>query len=416
MAQDQFSLEDVVSVQPAPAQRPVASHGAAPRRPATTGAGGGGLADYVRPFARLVRENLDTGGAMAGAYTGGKLGAPFGPWGIAGGAALGAGIGGALGEGATIADEALQGRPSTGGQAASRMAREGLGQAAAEATGTALLKGAAKVAHPLYYGLLKQTPSKLKEFGDVVPTALREGIPIGKRGVRAADAALDRSVAEADRMIAAQQGRHPRVRQLEVGQEWLPTIDELRKRAKGGEVSELPAAYDRWRRFDRQMGSQGVDVVEAQELKRSLQKVNDQARRSAERGGQAPSADAMLAGDTARGFQRAIEARVPKIGEQNRRSRDLMGLLETLEDSGYRSPMAVGGMRDAIAMSGGALAGSANPAVGGTLAAIMRALQSPALGSRAAIGLHRGGQYAPELVQGGRALAGLMSSHGDKEP
>lgn len=145
-------------------------------------------------FQRRVLEGLPTAGGYIGGLVGKLGGYP--------GAVAGAGAGGALGEGVrqVAAGEGLSGP---------EMGKRGLEQAAYEAAGGALAKGASAVARPIMRRALsvgKAIGGKTKiggsMFPDPVETTLREKIQVSPKGALKASSLRQESARELKKLLA----------------------------------------------------------------------------------------------------------------------------------------------------------------------------------------------------------------------
>jgi hypothetical protein len=84
------------------------------------------------------------------------------------------------------------------------------------------------------------------------------------------------------------------------------------------------------------------DVVANQGLKQQAQSDASKAFRAADRGAPINDTTAKLDKAVAVGRQKAAEARIPGIKDQNRNTQQLMGLEEALQDTERRSPGFMG--------------------------------------------------------------------------
>jgi hypothetical protein len=148
-------------------------------------------------------------------------------------------------------------------------------------------------------------------------------------------------------------------------------------------------------------------------LKKTAQESANAGYRQAERGTvKEVSADTMLDKDVARGLRKAIEKRIPDIAPVNKRTQQLGGAKDALEDAMSRegNTLAFNGLRDVGAIGGGAMLGAASGSAGLGAGAglLMKLLSTPAMGSRAAILANDAARLGvPEGL-----LRALMASHG----
>jgi hypothetical protein len=163
----------------------------------------------------------------------------------------------------------------------------------------------------------------------------------------------------------------------------------------------------------------GIDLMEGQLSKETAQKSAYGGRRMTTAGSQKQeSAVDLLDEAVATGLKKAVEKRAPGIGAQNAITQKNMGLTRAIEEAVKRNDKrAPFGARELLAIIGGGGAGIVGGGVPGgiTAAMLIRALTSPSMGSKYAIAAHRAAPHIPKVVQGGRGLAALLSSHDPEE-
>lgn len=274
------------------------------------------------------------------------------------------------------------------------------------------------LARRLYGGLLKPKQAIKDSFGDateIAGTLLESRAPISRGGVQKMGGQLAASRNAAMGMVkdAEAQGMQGVVPKDVIG-EFKPVVETLRKRADIGQPSELARVGARGKVITKTAARTGGDIplTRAQALKEEAQDAASGAYRAIERGSQKQlSADDLLDKGVATGLRKGIERKVPGVGPQNARTQTLIGAKNALEDAVEREANnnMLGGFRDVAAMTAG-LAGTATggPALGAGGAAIVRALATPSIGSRAAIGLHEASKLGlDDAMQ--RALMVVMS-------
>jgi len=349
---------------------------------------------------------------LIGGMAGGIVGAPLGPLAIGTAA-----IGGAGGEGFRRAIQTLRGkRPidDSTSETLKGLATEGRAQGAAQAVGLGVGALASKTGHALYRGLLKPKDAVVAKYGDVVPGLIKRNRLITPGGAAKSKAAMLASRDAADDVVARASGRTPFIRSSDVAQ-FDDVSKTLAERALGGQADETGKVVERVARLRRTMDSAndglGLDVAEANVVKRQLDKAVDAAQRAVDRGfsGQL-SADDMLNDATRKALSAKIDA-IAGTGQQNATTRALAGETTALKHAVKRTGnnMLVG-PRDLMAagmgMGGGYITG--DPEKGAGLGILARLLMSPRYGSAAAIGLVKGGKLSPDAL---RLLRELMVSH-----
>lgn len=163
-----------------------------------------GIARGIRKMASAVTspEALPTGGAMGGAATGASLGSTFGPVGTVAGGIIGAGVGGFLGKGGEIMAREARGEDAPKSPLAD-MATRGAGEAALQAGGGLVSKGARMAAEPVYNLGLGAMKSLKREYPNLARTGIDEVIAVSGRGADKAARLRTASRQQADSMIAA---------------------------------------------------------------------------------------------------------------------------------------------------------------------------------------------------------------------
>lgn len=344
------------------------------------------LAEFKTPE-RTWGDTFTDALPTVGATLGGIAGAAGGPL-VAAGVA---GLGGAAGQGARRIVQGLRGRDIPQGTAAlTDMAGTGAAEGALQLVGGAVGGGMARGARRMYQGLAKPSTRIRKEFPDAMQTLLDERAPISRGGLQKVEGLTARSAQQADDLIAHAAPVSRTIRPREIISEFGDTVKQLRKRVDIGQESELPKVGERGKRLMATDRGTGIELERAQQLKRAAQDAANAGYRQAERGTvKEVGADTLLDKDVARGFRKAIEQRVPAVGPVNRRTQSLVGARSVLDDALSRegNTLASGGMRDAIAIGGGAALGSmaGTPEGGAGAGLLLRLLSAPNTGSRAAI-------------------------------
>jgi hypothetical protein len=334
--------------------------------------------------------SLPTGGAMGGALTGTALGGPIG-------GVIGAGLGGALGKGGEIMAREARGEdgPESVGAMAGDIATRGGLEALAQGAGGLIGAGLQKVARPVYNLGLNASKRLKREHADLAKTGINNAIAVSRRGTDKAERLRNESSTVAKGLISdAEKAGAPPVRANEVIAKggFGDLAKTARKEFQAGSGNEIPAIAGRMRTI-RLRNRSGVPVTRAQELKSTMQAKADKVYRAAEKpGGAPPTIDADMDKATAQGFQRAIEARVPKVRDVNKRTRSLGGLTEGLEDAGEQNHVLRSLLLPAVSgVSTGMSTGDTG--TGLQTAGITAALTAPGNMSRAAIGMDRMGKW-----------------------
>lgn len=370
---------------------------------ADVSAGGEGRA-VVHPHARtgaFVKRNLPSimGGAAAVASGGASL--PL--------QAIAAGGAGFLGA-------RLRGDDRT------TAVKEGAIQGALEGAGGAVTRGLTGAGKAIYRGLAKPSKALRDSFGgdDMVRVAIEEGLPLTARGADKASRRVGASREQALQLVQEAETFDPGVQAHEVLSAYAPVVKELRKRIDIGQPNQLAAVGSRGKALVKTANrTGGIPLTRAQTLKETAQDAASGAYRKLQSGASAQlGVDDLLDEATAKGLRRAIESHVPAVGAQNARTQRLLGTMRMIEDAVERGSNnnALAGMRDLIAIGGGAglgaMTGSTEAGTGAGL--LLALLGRPGMGSRAAIGLSRAGRVPAAQVS--RLLQTLMSSHDTSQP
>lgn len=281
---------------------------------------------------RAVKNNPATTGAMvAGAVTApftGGLSIPAAAAAVGGASALGAGAG----------QLASGDAPDIG-----TMATEGALAATGQGTGRLVMAGAKKAAPKIARGVLRVGRNLQREFGgdELIDTFLKERIPVGRSGEAAAR--MGASARDADTLIAqaTQEGAAP-VAPREIIREFRPVMDEVQRRAANASPDAAAQAAEVVERAKALRIKGPTDLVQNQALKRQAQNDAHQAFRAQDKGAQIKDTTAKLDKAVAVGRQKAAEARVPEVRDVNKRTQQLMGLTDALEDAEARNGGIVG--------------------------------------------------------------------------
>lgn len=278
------------------------------------------------------------------------------------------------------------------------------------------------LARRLYGGLLKPKQALKDSFGDarqIAGTLLDERAPISRGGVEKMTGRLADSRNTAMGMVkSAEDAGTQGVIAKDVLSEFAPVVKELRKRVDIGQASELGRVGQRGKRILATTARTGGDIplTKAQALKETAQDASRGAYRAMERGGQKQlSADDLLDTSVARGLKQGIERKVPGVQAQNARTQTLIGGKEALADAVEREANnnMIGGMRDIgalVAGIGGTAAGG--PVMGAAGAGILRAMATPSVGSRVAIGINEASKLGlDDAVQRALLVAMSQGSH-----
>jgi hypothetical protein len=332
---------------------------------------------------RMVIDNLPSVGGMLG----GLAGAAGGPVVAAGTAALG-GAAGRLGQRAISGLQRRSDAVSDLGEMAGDAAKAGAKEGAITAVGGAVGAGLAGGARRLYQGLAKPSKALRQEFPDLIPTALKERIPLTQGGARKIEGLVARSADQADNVVAqAERAGASPIQAREVIKEFQPVVEKLRKRVDIGQPSELAAVGERGRRLMRRPAPQ---LTRAQALKREAQEQAQAAYKARDLGNKTVlSADDLLNEATAKGLRKGVESRAPQVGPINAQTQARLGVDRMVSDAVSRegNTLAINGLRDVAAIGGGAGLGSlaGAPGAGAVGGLLLKLLSTPSTGSRAAI-------------------------------
>lgn len=356
-----------------------------------------GEAEAVNSNPEFMQGQAKAGGAvmpllmgMAGGAVGGPLGAGLGvKYGGAIGGALGAGLGSATGG---ALRDASQGRPIT----ARGMLTEGAMGAAGQAAGPLIGKGIQKAGRFVGRGLVRASvnPSAAvrNSYGGgkaVADTILDERLLTGNMANRAVQASSDDVAAELRRVssikeMLPEQFRRP-IRASEFADDLKPVVRSAADRARLGMADETANISGRLTRID-EANPNGIDLEDAQRLKREAQDLASRVYRARARGAEVTDLGAETNEAVAKGLRRSIEARVPSVAPENARTARLMGARQALEEAEDRPHK----LMDVLAMmtgAGGLMTGNIPAAVAG--AAAVRGLASPMTGAAAGIGVNQ---------------------------
>jgi hypothetical protein len=274
------------------------------------------------------------------------------------------------------------------------MMRAGATQAGAEAGGRGLA-GALRVGgRALMNNAIRPTAALLKEFPDVVNTALRERLPVGRiapwmrKGSEQASRATGQSAGKTMNLLRQAESGGVRYMPEEIAERGLPAIK--------AEASALPVAQPTLKRLGRMeqqfLGERGGELTTPTAVKAMKQAAQGKAEpiyRAARKGAAIPtvsqSAEAGFNSGIAKGAKQTLE-RIPGVAESEARTQGLIGATRAIKGSEARRTPFWGGMAATGAGTGVGLA-SLNPAAGIGAWLAVRGLSSPSVTSRAALGL-----------------------------
>lgn len=352
------------------------------------------------------------GGALGGLV--GGAGGTVGGFGVGGvpGAVGGATVGGAGGEGIRQAINALRGKGAllTPGAAAKGIATQGAVQGGTEALGAGvgrLLTGTAKA---LYRGALRPSAAIRAKTPDVVERGLADRIVVGPKGAR--DKALEgvrASKAEADALVAGQQGAPPITRQ-EASLGLKPEMDANARRIRAGLPDQGKAILKR-----EQSLPQSATVQEAHEIARTLNDVADPAFRAANRGGAPASIKDRMNRALAQTYSGAVKDRVPGLAEVNKTTMDRMGLARALNAAAER-PHVLANIAASGAGAGEFFRSGGDPGNALTAALAIKGVSSPRSMSATALGMNSLGQHPAAIANSVRAALLAMMSGDEQGP
>lgn len=164
--------------------------------------------DVPHPVVARLLDWLPAAGGVIGGVLGAAVGLPEGGIGAIPGGALGAAAGGATGESMRQNVNRMVGNPAptSAGEAASKIAGEGLLQGAADAVAGGFPIVAGKLATPLMVKAAKPAAKLLEDFRTTAPklakTLLDEGVLVTKGGVAKLDKILNSTRSELKDMLA----------------------------------------------------------------------------------------------------------------------------------------------------------------------------------------------------------------------
>jgi hypothetical protein len=160
---------------------------------------------------------------------------------------------------------------------------------------------------------------------------------------------LSESAQKAKDMIAAAEAAGaPPIDPKEVAREFKDVFQQGKNQFQlGRKVDPRLEEIERLKNFAAR-NPNGIPLLRGQVLKQEAQDAASKAYRAQELGH--PITDLTAAGDKAqaRGFRKAIEARVPGVDAVNARSQQLIGLARTLEDANRRNVPGVGSLRSLL--------------------------------------------------------------------
>lgn len=379
---------------------PMAAHSAAPERTWTD----------------TAVDALPTLGGAAGGIIGG-LGGTVAGMGVGGvpGAVGGAALGGAAGEAARQLVNRARGAsaPGTMTDAATGIGTQGAIQGAAELAGAGLGKGLQVAGKGLYKIALRPSAAVSREFGDVVGRGLEEGLAVPS-GAAKTGRLITASADSADALLAnAQAAGAPRVATNDVvrGGGFADLGTKYAKRASLGMADETGTIADRAAAMHKNFPG-GIELTDAQGLKRVAQDASDTAFRAQERGGVIKTVGDELSKAQATGLRQGIEDIVPAVGPINARTRSLMGLSDAMETAGFRNHVTE---RVLMPLASGVGTGvtTGDWQKGAGAAALTAALTAPGGLSRAGILLDRAGGSGMSSQAIRAALMALMTREGD---
>lgn len=335
-----------------------------------------------------------------------------------------AAAGGAVGEGAR---QMLEGEP---------LSWSGIGQQAAiqgggELLGRGVMGVARRGGRKLYDANLKASKSLKAEYPTSAQDLLDRGVPIGARGQRKQDAAVQSAGAQLERTV----GRVDRQGVQIPGGDAVKGLNEYRamldKMEKAGRdvTAERAALAER----ERALQQRTWTFREANEAKQGAQTLADKAFRAEEAGSKIAPVNQEIEKGVSRGIRESMVRRSPEFASDASTYRTRLGGQEMLDAAVERERNnGMIGPRDFISLGaagGGAAAGLLSVPGAVATAALLRALQTPWAGSRMAIGINRtlGGKLPKSLSWAEPAfntanavraalLARLGLSNDDKSP
>lgn len=297
---------------------------------------------------------------MVGGMVGGLLGGP-----------LGATIGGAGGEAWRQLDNRMSGKdaPGTPIQAAKDIGIEGAIQGAVEGAGRVVGSVANRFGHVLMENAIRPTQTLLKDFPDVVSTAIKERLPVGAgifnrtRGSLRAAEQLGSAAKEVRRLIKAAEAGGKEFSPNDVLAPVLDLVDDIAKQPLSqGDMKMLTAMIDEF--MDTHPGPLTPTAVK--DLKQRAQAIAKPIFK-AENAGFPVSADQSVKGR----FNRAVSAgakdsleTIPGVGPSEARTQRLIGATRALKSAEARRLGAptevVSGALGASALVGGLLNDNGN--------------------------------------------------------
>lgn len=368
--------------------------------------GGDVILDNVRSLASLPAKAWRFASAHpveTGAMAGGIAAVP-----LTGGASLpaavaAAGLGGAGGAATGMLVKAVRGdadTPQTAGDVLTQMGTQGAIQAATEAGGGLLAKGAELAGRGLYRAALRPAARLTEKYGDLVGAGLDEAAPVGaSRVIRGRLTASKNATTDlAQRADAA--GRT--VPANAVTDRYVPLVDVAANREALGVPGDLAEVAAREQAFNVAHPTQQIAPSRALELKREADTLANTAQNQLRRGNVPTDMTARLHDATRAGLNEGLDTATQGMttadgrtyADQNARTSTLYGLsraLRTAEDRPHAlTNLASVGTGILSAGGTGYLTGDVGKGSGAGIgdAVLMRALLSPAVQSRLGIGLY----------------------------
>jgi hypothetical protein len=330
------------------------------------------------------------GGTVGGVGFGGVPGA-------IGGAAVGGGAGEVTRQG--IRKALGMGAPASLGEAASGVASEAAMQGALEGAGGLAVKGAGMVARPLMENAIRPAIGLAKEFPNVVETAIRERLPVG----RILPGAKSGSQMAAEKLRVASQALKDRLQRFgmmgvrfDAGQvtagQLADTLSEIAKQPIGDveaqRIADMTTEF-----LSRHQGP--LTPLQLKEIKNAAQDVAKPIYKALARGeavGAEATAAAKFNSAVASGTKDALET-IPKVGEMEAGKQELIGAKRAIRQAELRR-MSL--MAESVSGAAGTVAALLSPnrgdvpediKRGATAWLVTRGLMSPKSTSRAALTL-----------------------------
>jgi hypothetical protein len=317
-------------------------------------------------------------GGTIGAMAGGPIGAAAG------------GAGGTLVRDLLRANRGDVNTPRNPLDAASNIGLNALGQGALSKAGDLLSSGLAYGGKQLYSGLLKAKDATLQRFPKVVDDLMAARVPISQGGRKAVVGRMQALGAEKEGLLKAADDRAMIPRSV-----MRSGLDDELQTAIN--TSDAPVKdLDKLAKVERDLlpDEPGVLPSRADKIKTKLQAESDRARRQMQMGTRVNDTGARAKLAVAHKTKDALETIEPKLADVNAaygsHKGQSMALRDALQRTEKHGPVNMSDMIGGTLGAGaGAITGGGIGAGPGALAgvAMTRALTSPAIGSRAAIGL-----------------------------